>query len=197
MRLTRTPSTLEVLVQSHEVTNLLVELTRGNKDAQERLVPLVYSELRRLAASYLRRERADHTLQPTALVHEAYLRLVAVNGVDWQGRSHFFAMAAQLMRRILVDHARARRARKRGGSRESINLEDAFVFVSPRSEQLIALDDALNKLGECDPRQSQIVEMRFFGGLSEEEVAAHLGISTRTVKRDWRMAKAWLYKELN
>lgn len=184
-------------MDNHEVTNLLIELRRGNRDVEERLIPLVYGELRRLAASYLRRERADHTLQPTALVHEAYLRLVEVRQVDWQSRSHFFALAAQLMRRILVDHARARRARKRGGSRESINLDDVFVFASPRSDQLLALDDALNRLGQLDVRQCKIVEMRFFGGMSEEEVAEHMGISARTVKRDWRMAKAWLYKELN
>jgi len=184
-------------VDNHEVTNLLIQLTRGDRGAEERLMPLVYAELRRMAASRLRRERADHTLQATALVNETYLRLIEVDTVDWQSRSHFFALAAKLMRRILVDHARARRARKRGGSRESINLDDVLVFTTPRSEQMIALDDALNRLGTYDPRQGQIVELRFFGGLSEEEIAAHLGISARTVKRDWRMAKAWLYKELS
>ena len=183
-------------MDNHEVTNLLIQLTLGDRAAEERLLPLVYAELRRMAANYLRRERADHTLQATALVHETYLRLIEVHAVDWQSRSHFFALAATLMRRILVDHARAHAARKRGGSRDSINLDEVFVFTAPRSEQLIALDDALNRLGQRDPRQGQIVELRFFGGLSEEEVAAHLGISTRTVKRDWRMAKAWLYKEL-
>ena len=184
-------------MDNHEVTNLLIQLTRGDRGAEERLMPLVYAELRRMAASRLRRERADHTLQATALVNETYLRLIEVDTVDWQSRSHFFALAAKLMRRILVDHARARRARKRGGSRESINLDDVLVFTTPRSEQMIALDDALNRLGTYDPRQGQIVELRFFGGLSEEEIAAHLGISARTVKRDWRMAKAWLYKELS
>jgi len=184
-------------VDNHEVTNLLIQLTRGDRGAEERLMPLVYAELRRMAASRLRRERADHTLQATALVNETYLRLIEIDTIDWQSRSHFFALAAKLMRRILVDHARARRARKRGGSRESINLDDVLVFTTPRSEQMIALDDALNRLGTYDPRQGQIVELRFFGGLSEEEIAAHLGISARTVKRDWRMAKAWLYKELS
>lgn len=184
-------------MDNHEVTNLLIQLTRGDRGAEERLMPLVYAELRRMAASRLRRERADHTLQATALVNETYLRLIEIDTIDWQSRSHFFALAAKLMRRILVDHARARRARKRGGSRESINLDDVLVFTTPRSEQMIALDDALNRLGTYDPRQGQIVELRFFGGLSEEEIAAHLGISARTVKRDWRMAKAWLYKELS
>ena len=184
-------------MDNHEVTNLLIQLTRGDRGAEDRLMPLVYAELRRMAASRLRRERADHTLQATALVNETYLRLIEIDTIDWQSRSHFFALAAKLMRRILVDHARARRARKRGGSRESINLDDVLVFTTPRSEQMIALDDALNRLGTYDPRQGQIVELRFFGGLSEEEIAAHLGISVRTVKRDWRMAKAWLYKELS
>ena len=183
-------------MESHDVTNLLVELRRGNRDAEQQLIPLVYAELRRLAARYLRAERRDHTLQATALVNEAYLRLIEIHNIDWQSRTHFFALASQLMRRILVDYARAHRARKRGGSCESVNLEDALVFSRPRSEEFIALDEALSRLAEVDQRQSQIVEMRFFGGLSEEEIAAHLGISVRTVKRDWRIAKAWLYRDL-
>jgi RNA polymerase sigma factor (TIGR02999 family) len=180
-----------------EVTSLLAQLRQGDRQAEERLIPLVYAELRRLAASYLRKERREHTLQPTALVHEAYLRLRDVRDIDWRSRNHFFALAAQLMRRILVDHARAHRARKRGGSRETLNLDDVLVFSSPRSEQFIALEEALTRLAEKDPRQSQIVEMRFFGGLGEEEIASLLDISVRTVKHDWRMAKAWLFRELN
>jgi RNA polymerase sigma factor (TIGR02999 family) len=180
-----------------EVTNLLGLLRLGDPQAEERLIPLVYGELRRLAASYLRKERSDHTLQPTALVHEAYLRLRDVRGIDWQSRAHFFALAAQLMRRILVDHARAHRASKRGGSREPVALDDALVFSPPRAEQFVALDEALTRLAKRDRRQSQIVEMRFFGGLDEQEIASLLGISTRTVKRDWRIAKAWLFRELN
>ncbi len=182
--------------QPGEVTLLLAELQKGNKKAEEKLIPLVYGELRRLAAHYLRGERQGHTLQPTALVHEAYLRLTQMQDVNWQNRSHFFALAAQLMRRILVDHARANRAKKRGGSNEALSLDDAIVFSGPRSEQLIELDDALNRLAQRDSRQSRIVELRFFGGLSEEETGVLLGISTRTVKRDWRIAKAWLYQEM-
>jgi RNA polymerase sigma-70 factor, ECF subfamily len=180
-----------------EVTSLLIELHGGSKSAEERLIPLVYGELRRLAASYLRRERGDHTLQPTALINEAYLRLVEMQDLDWQSRSHFFAIAARLMRRILIDHARAHRARKRGGSGESLNLDDVIVFNPRRSEQFLALDEALERLAKFDPRQGQIVELRFFAGFSEEETAKLLNISPRTVKRDWRMAKAWLHKELS
>lgn len=180
-----------------EVTNLLCQLRLGDCQAEEKLVLLVYGELRRLAASYLRRERSDHTLQPTALVHEAYLRLRELRGIEWQSRTHFFALAAQLMRRILIDHARAHCARKRGGSGEAVSLDDVLVFSRPRSEQFIALDEALTRLADRDRRQSQIVEMRFFGGLTEEEIATLLAISTRTVKREWRIAKAWLFRELN
>jgi RNA polymerase sigma factor (TIGR02999 family) len=172
-------------------------LRLGDCQAEEKLVLLVYGELRRLAASYLRRERSDHTLQPTALVHEAYLRLRELRGIEWQSRTHFFALAAQLMRRILIDHARAHCARKRGGSGEAVSLDDVLVFSRPRSEQFIALDEALTRLADRDRRQSQIVEMRFFGGLTEEEIATLLAISTRTVKREWRIAKAWLFRELN
>lgn len=182
---------------SHDVTNLLAELRRGNREVEQELIPLVYSELRRLARSFLRKERPDHTLQPTALVNEAYLRLVELQDVDWRSRGHFFALAAQLMRRILVDHARAHRARKRGGSREACNLEDVLVFTLPRAEQFIELDESLSRLAKHDLRQSQVVEMRFFGGLSEEEIADYFGVSVRTVKREWRVAKAWLYRDMN
>jgi len=162
-----------------EVTQLLAQIHAGNKDAEDRLIPLVYTELRGLAAHYLRGERSDHTLQPTALVNEVYLRLTGMHEVDWQSRSHFFATAATVMRRILVDHARAQRAEKRAGFREAISL-----------------DEALDRLSKVDARRSRIVELRFFGGLSEEETAHVLGISARTVKRDWRVAKAWLYNEI-
>lgn len=182
--------------QPGEVTLLLAELQKGSKEAEEKLIPLVYGELRRLAAHYLRGERPGHTLQATALVHEAYLRLTQMGEMNLQNRSHFFALAAQLMRRILVDHARANRAKKRGGPDETLSLDDAIVCSGPRSTQLIELDDALNRLAQRDPRQSRIVELRFFGGLSEEETGVLLGISTRTVKRDWRIAKAWLYQEM-
>jgi RNA polymerase sigma-70 factor (ECF subfamily) len=183
--------------QPGEVTQLLIKLRAGNKDAESRLISLVYSELRRLAAYYLRGERPDHTLQPTALVHEAYLRLTKMSEVDWKSRSHFLATAATVMRRILVDHARTNLARKREGFREAISLDEAFVASPGRCAQLVALDDALEKLANMDERRSKIVELRFFGGLSEEETGEVLGISARTVKRDWRVAKAWLYNEVN
>jgi RNA polymerase sigma factor (TIGR02999 family) len=180
-----------------DVTELLVQLRAGKRDAEALLIPLVYGELRRLAAHYLRGERSDHTLQPTALVHEAYLRLSKLHDVDWQSRSHFFATAATVMRRILVDHARAQQAGKREALHNAVNLEDALVVSPARSSELIALDEALDKLAQLDARRSKIVELRFFGGLSEEETGTVLGVSARTVKRDWRIAKAWLFDELN
>ncbi|MBB5337839.1 RNA polymerase sigma factor (TIGR02999 family) [Edaphobacter lichenicola] len=161
------------------------------------MIPIVYAELRHLAAHYLRGERSDHTLQPTALVNEAYLRLTKLHNVDWQSRSHFLAMAATVMRRILVDHARAHAANKREGFREAISLEETILVSAGRSPELIALDDALSRLATIDTRRSKIVELRFFGGLSEEETGQLLGVSARTVKRDWRVAKAWLYNEIN
>ena len=187
----------DVVSQPGEVTQLLIELRAGKREAEDKLIPLVYAELRRLAAHYLRGERVDHTLQPTALVHEAYIRLTKVREVDWQSRSHFFATAATLMRRILVDHARAQKAEKREALRNTVCLEDALVVSPTRSSDLIALDEALSRLAQIDPRRGRIVELRFFGGLSEEETGTVLGISARTVKRDWRIAKAWLYDELN
>jgi RNA polymerase sigma factor (TIGR02999 family) len=188
----------DMIQQSDDVTGLLVKLQGGaNRELEARLIELVYGELRKLAAYHLRGERPEHSLQPTALVHEAYLRLIQFREVNMHNRSHFFAIAAQLMRRILVDHARAHRAKKRGGTHELLRLEEALVFSGPRSMELVALDEALTRLSHRDPRQSRIVELRFFGGMSEEETGAALGISTRTVKRDWRIAKAWLYKEIN
>lgn len=180
-----------------EVTHLLLELRQGNKEAEGRLIPLVYNELRRIAGIYLRREAPDHSLQPTALVHEAYLRLTDIKEVDWQSRSHFFAVSATLMRRILVDHARASHARKRGNGWDAVSLNDAILPSPQRAPEILALDEALSKLAALDQRQSKIVELRFFAGMSEEEAGKVLGISERTVKRDWRVAKAWLFKELN
>ena len=180
-----------------DVTELLIALKAGKQEAQQKLIPLVYNELRRLAAHYLRGERADHTLQPTALVHEAYMKLIKIQKVDWQGRSHFFATAATVMRRILVDHARAQKANKREAMRNAIALEEAFVVSRDRSQDLLALDAALDRLAKLNARQSKIVELRFFGGMNEQETGVVLGISSRTVKRDWRVAKAWLYNEIN
>jgi RNA polymerase sigma-70 factor (ECF subfamily) len=180
-----------------EVTNLLLELKQGNKAAEERLIPLVYRELRRIAAAYIRREAAQHSLQPTALVHEAYLRLTEIRAVDWQSRAHFFAVSATLMRRILVDHARANNAGKRGNGWDAVSLNDAILPSPERAPEILDLDEALTRLAALDERQSKIVELRFFAGMSEEEVGNALGISARTVKRDWRIAKAWLFKELN
>lgn len=180
-----------------EVTHLLAQLREGEREAESKLITLVYEELRRLAAYYLRGERPEHTLQPTALVHEAYIRMTKLHNVDWQGRSHFFAIAATVMRRILVDHARAQQAEKRIGFREAISLDEALVVSPARSTELIALDDALEQLSKIDARKSKIVELRFYGGLSEEETGVALGISTRTVKRDWRVAKVWLYNEVH
>jgi RNA polymerase sigma-70 factor (ECF subfamily) len=180
----------------HEVTRLLVRLTDGDGGALEELLPLVYAELRRLAAGYLRRERPGHTLQPTALVNEAYLRLVDQSQVRWQNRAHFMGVAAQMMRRILVDHARGQRAEKRGGDFQKLSLDENIDVSGERAEELVALDEALERLAELDPQKSRIVELRFFGGLSVEETAEVIGVSAPTVKRQWRMAKAWLYGQV-
>jgi RNA polymerase sigma-70 factor, ECF subfamily len=179
-----------------DITVLLSELRAGNRSAESRLMPLVYSELRRVARRYMRNERPDHTLEPTALVHEAYLRLVGQREINWQNRAHFFGVAAQLMRRILVDHARARKAEKRGGHESKLALDEGLAFTEEKSAELLALDEALTRLSQRDPRLGRAVELRFFAGLSEEEAAEVLGISTRTVKRDWQTARAWLYKEI-
>ena len=179
-----------------DVTALLSQLTQGNHEASEKLIPLVYDELKRLARAYMRRERPDHTLQTTALVHEAYLRLARQQAVNWQGRSHFFGIAAQLMRRILIDHARSHLRNKRGGAMEVLPLDEAIVFSPEHSWELVKLDEALKDLSKLDARQSRIVELRFFGGLSVEETAEFLGITPKTVKRDWSVAKAWLHGEL-
>jgi RNA polymerase sigma factor (TIGR02999 family) len=179
-----------------EITQLLVELRGGNPDAEAKLIPLVYEQLHRLAAHYMRHQRPDHTLQPTALVNEAYLRLAAQPETSWQDRAHFFGVAARLMRQILVEHARAQQAEKRGGLVQKFSLDEALEFSPERSRELIALDDALENLAQLSPRQSRVVELRFFGGLSVEETAEALGTSPRTVKRDWQVARAWLHGEL-
>jgi RNA polymerase sigma-70 factor (ECF subfamily) len=182
---------------SAEVTRLLVELRNGNPEAEAKLIPLVYQHLHRLAASYMRGERPDHTLQTTALVNEAYLRLVPQKETGWRDRAHFFGVAARLMREILVEHARARHAGKRGGKVEKLSLDQSLEFSPARSRELIELDDALECLGRLDPQQARVVELRFFGGLTVEETAEVLGISPRTVKRDWAVARAWLHGELS
>ena len=159
-------------------------------------MPLVYEELRRIAANYLRKERSDHTLQPTALVNEAYLKLVDISSVEWQDKAHFFAVSSNVMRRILVDYARAANTNKRGGDVQKVELSEAISFAKEKEIDLLALNDALERLEEIDERQSKIVEMRFFGGLSVEETAEVLQLSTRTIKREWAMAKAWLYQHM-
>lgn len=179
-----------------DVTRILIDWSGGDQQALARLMPFVYDELRRLGRQYLQRERPDHTLQATALVHEAYLRLVDQGTTTWQNRAHFFGVAAQVMRRILVDYARAHRAEKRGGGWDKLAFDEALTPSAERTIDLIALDDALKDLLEFDPRQSQIVELRFFGGLTNEEIGEVLSVSPTTVKREWRMAKAWLRREI-
>ena len=190
-------SMIETAAPSHEVTQLLLAWSGGNQAALERLVPLVYEELRSLAHQYLSKERKGHTLQTTDLVHEVYLKLVDQRRVQWQNRAHFYGIAAQLMRRVLVDEARRRRRTKRGGGMTQILLDEATI-VSPRPEvDVLAIDEALTRFAEIDGRKARIVELRFFAGLEVKETAAILGISEVTVMRDWRSAKAWLHKQLN
>src|SRR5262245_53554814 len=178
------------------VTRLLIDWKSGSKDALDALTPLVYNELRRLADHYLRDERAAATLQPTALVHEAYLRLVAQSLPDWESRSHFFGVAAHLMRQILVDHARRCHSLKRGSGAEKVSLEETVSFAPSRGRDIEALDDALDALAQIDPRKAKVIELRFFGGFSVEETAQALDISVATVGREQRMAEAWLHREL-
>lgn len=180
-----------------DVTQLLKDWTDGNKAALDRLLPAVYQELRRLAGQYLRRERVEHTLQATALVHEAYLRLIDQKNVQWQNRAHFYGVAAQMMRRILVDHARRHLSEKRGGRQQKLSLDDALELPEKRHWNLVALDDALTRLAEIDERKCRVVELRFFGGLSVEETAEVLDVAPATVMRDWAMAKAWLLREMS
>lgn len=183
--------------QSNQVTQLLLDWSRGNGAALNELMPLVYQELRKLAGSYLRSERPDHTLQPTALIHEAYMRMVGKDMPEWQSRAHFFGVASRLMRQILVDHARTRYAAKRGGDRQKISLDDApQVFTESDAAELLALDDALTRLAAFDERRSRILEMRSFGGMNVEETAHALNVSEATVKREMRLAQAWVRREL-
>jgi RNA polymerase sigma factor (TIGR02999 family) len=195
----------------NSITALLVQLSAGNRDAEAQLVPRVYHELRRLAARYMRRERGEHTLQPTALVHEAYVQLVKQPRVPWQSRAHFYAAASQIMRNILVDHARRKRAAKNGGPRRQVTLTDAVLHPEIRPENraadnrtaedrtidVLVLNEALDALAILDARQARIVELHFFGGLSFDEIAEVLAVSERTAKRDWAMARAWLKAELS
>ena len=179
-----------------DVTRLLQQWSNGQEQALDRLVPHIHGELRKLAAGYLRRERPDHTLQPTALVNEPFLKLIDERSVKWQNRAHFFGIAAQAMRRILVDHARAHAASKRGGDVRKVSLDDANLIGPAVDVDLLALDEALTRLATLDPQQSRIVELRFFGGLTVEETAEVMSISPATIGREWRMAKAWLSAEL-
>ena len=179
-----------------EITSLLAAIRSGDPNAEANLAVLVYDEFRALARRYMRRERPDHTLQPTALVHEAYLRLMHDYPADWQSRAHFFAAASIVMRRILVDHARRRAAAKRPGAKQRVELDDFMASASPRIEQLLILDEALDRLAGWDRRQARLVEMLYFGGLTEQEAAEVLGVSVRTVKRDWSAARAWLQAQL-
>ena len=179
-----------------DVTRLLRDWTGGDRSALDRLMPAVYEELRRTAAAYMHRERAGHTLQATALINEAYLRVIDINRIEWRDRTHFFALCAQMMRRILVDHARSRIYLKRGGGTRPITLDESIVIGEPTAE-LLALDDALNTLAIRDERKARVVELRFFGGLSVEETAAVLKVSPQTVLRDWSLSKTWLAREMS
>jgi RNA polymerase sigma factor (TIGR02999 family) len=179
-----------------DITRLLAELSGGNSEVVNALLPLIYSELHGMAENQLRRERRDHTLNATALVHEAHLKLVDQSRVTWQNRAHFLGVASQAMRRILINYAQQRKAQKRGGDMIATTFDDDLLPRETRAEQLIDLDEALNRLKELDARQAQVVEYRFFGGLTHEEIAEVLGISVPTVQRDWRVARAWLSKEL-
>ncbi len=182
---------------SRNITRMLKDWSGGNREALDELLPFVYTELHRQASRYLRRERHDHTLQTTALINEAYMKLIDQSEVEWQNRAHFFAIAAQTMRRILVDYARTRKREKRGGDDVKLQLDDAInVSTKEKSIDLVALDEALNRLAEFDERQAKVVELRYFSGMTEEETAEVLSISPATVRRDWNMAKAWLFHQL-
>lgn len=182
--------------KSPEISVILKDWSGGNRASADVLLSLVYDELRKIASQYLRKERSGHTLQPTALVHEAYMKLIDISDINWQDRAHFFAVSANVMRHILVDHARAKLAEKRGGEAERIALDDAISLSTEQNIDLVELDEALKELAGFDEQQSRIVELRFFGGLTIEETAHVLGISPATVKREWSMAKAWLHRKL-
>lgn len=180
-----------------EITKLLLEFSGKREEVANELLPLIYDELKRIAANYLRRERSDHTLQPTALVHEAYLKMIDITQINWQNKAHFLGVAANQMRRILVDYARQHNADKRGGEFHILTLNEEIDKAIEQSTELIALDDALNELARMDPVKAKLVELRYFGGLTFEETAEVLGVSVITVKRHWRMTKAWLYGQLS
>ena len=180
----------------HQITELLAEWREGNQSALDELYPLVYDELHRLARRYMSRERKGHTLQTTALINEAYVRMVDQKNVNWANRSHFFAISAQIMRRILIDHARRHAYAKRGGGAQQVSLEEVAALVPEQGRELMRLDEALKSLAERDPRRSQVVELRYFGGLNNEEIAGVLHVSENTVTRDWNLARAWLYQQL-
>jgi RNA polymerase sigma-70 factor (ECF subfamily) len=182
---------------ANEITGQLIAWSKGDAKALEKLMPAVYDELRRMAGYYLRGEQPGHSLQPTALVHEAYLRLIDQTKVEWHNRAHFFGVAAQMMRRILIDHAKAKHRAKRGGATPRISLDEVVPFTDERAAELVALDEALQTLAEIDERKSRVVELRYFGGLTVDETATVLGISDKSVMRDWKLAKAWLYDEIN
>jgi RNA polymerase sigma-70 factor, ECF subfamily len=184
------------LPNQHEITELLEQWSDGNQTALDKLYPLVYEELRRLARSYMKREPKRHTLQTTALINEAYVRIVDQKSVHWQNRSHFFAISAQIMRRILVDHARRYLHAKRGGGARRVSLDEAMIVAAERSEEVLMLDEALSNLARMDPRRCQVVELRYFAGLNNQEIASVLHISENTVMRDWNLARAWLYQQL-
>lgn len=184
-------------MSTSEITRALQDWNDGKEDAQDRLLPYVYDELKRQARYLMSRERSNHTLQPTALVHEAFMRLAKQTGIDWQNRSHFFGISSRLMRQILVDHARTHAAAKRGSNPIHYSLDDIDIPVEQRAESIIAMNEALDHLGQIDEQQAKIVEMRFFGGLSNSDIADALGVSERTVLRDLKVAKLWLYRELN
>ena len=188
-------------LKTDDLTGLLIEWGQGDKAALDRLTPLIYDEIRRIAHRYVQREREGQTLQTTALVNEAYLRLAGATNVSWQNRAHFFAVTAQVMRRILIDHARRRQYVKHGGEVQRVPFEtaisEAAAMSQPRAAELLALNDALDELAKIDPRKGQVVELRYFGGLNIEETAKVLDVSPMTVRRDWRAAKAWLYKAVN
>lgn len=180
-----------------EITQILLEWNSGDAEAGERLLPFVYKELKRNARSLMARERADHTLQPTALVHEAFLKLTALNEIKWNNRGHFYRFVSQLMRQVLVDHARSHAALKRGSSAIHFSTEDLNIPAEERAQSILNLDEVLDRLARSDPQQAKVVEMRYFGGLKNTEIAESLGISERTVMRDWQAARLWLYRELN
>ncbi len=184
--------------KTQEISQILLEWGKGGKEASDKLMPLVYDELRRQAARYLRRERPGHTLQTTALIHETYLKLIDQKNVDWQNRAHFYGIAAQAMKRILIDHAKARHREKRGGAAENLPLDEArFVVSDETNVDIVALDQALTRLAAFDPRQASIVDLKFFAGLSIDDIAETLEVSPATVKREWNSAKAWLFSEIN